>query len=165
MNKIKLALLVAVVGIGTNAVAVAGDKAAQKDRIEDRADQKKDQIDRSAERQKAKVDQDADRAKDRVDGRDDGRVNSRDDKVVASPKANVSEEVTDTWITTKVKASFVGEDALKGSDISVDTDNKGVVTLTGTAPNSGARVRAASIAAAVKGVRSVRNDIRIAPAR
>ncbi|MDX2023668.1 MAG: BON domain-containing protein [Deltaproteobacteria bacterium] len=160
MNPVKLGLLVGILGMGSvGNVALAADKAAQKDRIEDRADQKKDQIDRNADRQKAKVDEDAERAKDRVDGKD------RDGKVTANEKTSVGEEVTDAWITTKVKSSFIGEDALKGSDISVDTENKGVVVLTGTAPTVGARLRAASLAASVKGVRSVRNDIRIAPAR
>ena len=41
------------------------------------------------------------------------------------------EAITDTWITAKVKWFFVGEDSLKGSDISVDTSNH-VVTLKGT---------------------------------
>lgn len=160
MTHLKLGVLVAVLGIGsTSALAFAADKRDQKDRIDDRAEQKKDQIDRNADRQKAKVDNEAERAKENVDGRVDNKDRA------SQPKNGVGEEVTEAWITTKVKASFVGEDALKGSDISVDTENKGIVVLTGTAPTAGARVRAASIAATVKGVRSVRNEIRVAPAR
>jgi hyperosmotically inducible periplasmic protein len=38
------------------------------------------------------------------------------------------EAITDAWITAKVKWFYVGEDSLKGSDITVDTNNH-VVTL------------------------------------
>src|SRR4051812_32176236 len=41
------------------------------------------------------------------------------------------EVITDSWITTKIKADFINEDALKGSDINVDT-NDHTVTLKGT---------------------------------
>ena len=46
--------------------------------------------------------------------------------------------VSDGWITTKVKSSFVGVEALDGSDINVDT-NDHVVTLRGTVPSAAAR--------------------------
>ena len=45
--------------------------------------------------------------------------------------------------------------------IKVDTDNKGMVSLSGTAANQAAVDKAVAIARAVKGVTSVRNDIRI----
>jgi osmotically-inducible protein OsmY len=159
MKQLKIGLFVAVLGVGSSASVLALDKDAQKDRIDENAEQKKARADRKAERHKAGVEEDAERAKSHVDGRPDGKAS------VAQPSGGVGEEVTETWITTKVKASFVGEDALKGSDISVDTENKGIVLLTGTAPTTAARVRAASIAASVKGVKGVRNEIRIAPAR
>jgi len=70
--------------------------------------------------------------------------------------------VTDGWITTKVKSSFVGVDALEGSDINVDT-NAHVVTLRGTVPSEAARARAVSLTKQVDGVRSVKDDLTIAP--
>ena len=62
--------------------------------------------------------------------------------------------VSDTWITTKVKAELATTEGVKSGDISVTTKN-GLVTLSGTV-NSKAQVQK-SIAAAksVKGVRDV----------
>ena len=72
------------------------------------------------------------------------------------------EAITDAWITTKLKADFVNEDTLKGSDINVDTDNH-VVTLKGTVASAAGKARAAEIAKTTKGVKSVINTLTIAP--
>jgi osmotically-inducible protein OsmY len=76
--------------------------------------------------------------------------------------SDTGEEITDAWITTKVKTQFVGEDALKGSDINVDTNNH-VVTLKGTVTSEAGRTRAVAIAKATKGVTRVVDDLTIAP--
>jgi osmotically-inducible protein OsmY len=68
--------------------------------------------------------------------------------------------VSDGWITTKVKSSFVGVDALHGSDINVDT-NGHIVTLRGTVPSATARARAVSLAKQVDGVKSVKDELTI----
>jgi hyperosmotically inducible periplasmic protein len=70
--------------------------------------------------------------------------------------------VNDGWITTKVKSSFVGVDALEGSDINVDTNNH-VVTLRGTVASAAGRARAVSLAKQVEGVKSVKDELTIAP--
>jgi hyperosmotically inducible periplasmic protein len=70
--------------------------------------------------------------------------------------------VSDSWITTKVKSSFVGVDALEGSDINVDT-NGHVVTLRGTVASAAGRARAVSLAKQVEGVKSVKDELTIAP--
>jgi hyperosmotically inducible periplasmic protein len=70
------------------------------------------------------------------------------------------EAVSDGWITTKVKSSFVGVDALDGSDIDVDT-NDHVVTLRGTVPSAAARAKAVSLAKQVDGVNSVKDELTI----
>ena len=67
--------------------------------------------------------------------------------------------IVDTVITTKVKAKFIGDPQLKGSDITVKTTN-GVVTLTGSADAADAADRAAALATAVEGVKSVDNEIK-----
>jgi hyperosmotically inducible protein len=72
------------------------------------------------------------------------------------------EVITDTWITTKLKADFVNEDTLKGSDINVDTTNY-VVTLKGTVASAAGKARAAEIAKTTKGVKSVINTLTIGP--
>ena len=62
--------------------------------------------------------------------------------------------VTDTWITTKVKADLATTEGIKSGDISVTTKN-GLVTLSGTV-NSKAQVqKAVAITRAVKGVHDV----------
>ena len=62
--------------------------------------------------------------------------------------------ITDAWITTKVNWFFVGEDALKGSHIDVDTHNH-VVTLKGTVASAAGRTRAVSLAKNTEGVARV----------
>jgi hyperosmotically inducible protein len=76
--------------------------------------------------------------------------------------ATTGEVITDTWITTKLKADFVNEDTLKGSNINVDTTNY-VVTLKGTVTSAAGKTRAAEIAKTTKGVKSVINTLVIAP--
>lgn len=62
--------------------------------------------------------------------------------------------ITDAWISTKVHWFFVGEDALKGSDINVDTHDH-VVTLKGTVKSAAGRTRAVSLARHTEGVTRV----------
>ena len=76
--------------------------------------------------------------------------------------SKTGEVITDGWITTHVKAKFVGEDLLKGSDIDVDTKDN-VVTLKGTVPSAAARARAVHEAKEVEGVHSVVNHLTIGP--
>jgi len=76
--------------------------------------------------------------------------------------SKTGEVITDGWITTHVKAKFVGEDLLKGSDIDVDTKDH-IVTLKGTVTSAAARARAAHEAKEVEGVHSVVNHLTIGP--
>jgi len=69
--------------------------------------------------------------------------------------------ITDGWITMKVHSQFVPEDALKDSDIDVDTVH-GVVTLNGTVASAAGKTRAVAIAKATDGVTSVTDKLRIA---
>jgi hyperosmotically inducible periplasmic protein len=72
--------------------------------------------------------------------------------------------ITDGWITMKIHAQFVTEDALEDSDIDVDT-NVGVVTLSGTVASEAGRTRAVAIAKATDGVKNVTDKLRVAPER
>ncbi len=77
----------------------------------------------------------------------------------ATPHSDsVGAAISDTAITTQVKAKMLGEDELKNADISVTTTN-GVVTLTGTAPSSDAKRAAGRISTEVNGVKSVDNQV------
>jgi hyperosmotically inducible protein len=87
------------------------------------------------------------------------------EKVGEKTKDGVSktgEVITDAWITTHVKAKFVDEDLLKGSDIDVDT-NDHIVTLKGTVTSAAGRARATAQAKEVEGVHSVVNHLTIGP--
>jgi hyperosmotically inducible protein len=75
----------------------------------------------------------------------------------SSPKTFVKDSV----ITTKIKTELAGEKLSSLVHIKVDTDAKGVVSLSGTAANQAAVDRAVAIARGVKGVASVQNDIKI----
>jgi osmotically-inducible protein OsmY len=75
-----------------------------------------------------------------------------------SAVSKTGEVITDAWITTKVKADFVNEDTLKGSDINVDTNNH-VVTLKGTVKTPAGRDRAIQIAKTTDGVNRVVNQL------
>jgi hyperosmotically inducible periplasmic protein len=76
--------------------------------------------------------------------------------------ATTGEVIDDAWITTKIKTDFVNEDALKGSDINVDTNNH-VVTLKGTVASLAGKSRAEQIAKTTKGVHRVIDQLTIAP--
>jgi hypothetical protein len=73
---------------------------------------------------------------------------------------SAGEYLDDTVITTRVKAAMVADDSLKASEINVET-YKGVVQLSGFVSSSDDRSRAVKVAKDVKGVDSVKNDIRI----
>src|SRR5688500_13371099 len=64
----------------------------------------------------------------------------------------------------KAHSEFVNEDVLSGSNIDVDVKN-GVVTLQGTVPSAAARARALELAKKNDGVKSVVDQLKIAPAR
>jgi hyperosmotically inducible periplasmic protein len=77
---------------------------------------------------------------------------------------DVGEDITDGWITTKLKTDFVNEDLLKGSAINADTNNH-IVTLKGTVASEAGRDRAVQIAKTTKGVSRVIDQLTIAPAK
>jgi hyperosmotically inducible protein len=77
--------------------------------------------------------------------------------------SNTGGGINDSWITLKVHSQFVPEDALKDSDIDVDTSN-GVVTLNGTVASAAGKARAAAIAKSTDGVKSVTDHLRVVAA-
>ena len=77
-----------------------------------------------------------------------------------STKEGTGEYFDDTAITTKVKAAMFNEPSLKSAEINVETF-KGVVQLTGFVSSRASIDKAVEIARGVKGVRSVRNDMRL----
>jgi hyperosmotically inducible protein len=85
---------------------------------------------------------------------------SASDKVKASTRA-ARQDVADTWITTKVKSTFMYSSNVDSADISVTTDH-GVVTLSGKVDSGAERALAIELAKNVRGVKRVRSaDLRI----
>ena len=80
----------------------------------------------------------------------------------ASDNSSPTAFVKDSAITTQIKADLAAKKLSTLVHISVDTDNNGMVVLSGTAPSKNAAAKAVSIARAVKGVTSVENHIQIA---
>ena len=83
------------------------------------------------------------------------------DKDRSSPKAFVKDSV----ITAKVKTRLAEEKLASLMHIRVDTDDKGVVYLSGTAKNGAEVKKAGEIARGVEGVVSVKNNIKIAKSK
>ena len=70
------------------------------------------------------------------------------------------EYVDDSVITTKVKAAILEDASLKVLEINVETF-KGVVQLSGFVSSQAAANKAVDLARGVRGVKSVRNDMRL----
>ena len=81
---------------------------------------------------------------------------------VTRGQETVGAYIDDTAITTSIKARFVDNKSVDASSISVETLN-GTVLLAGFAKNSTEKATAGSIAANVKGVKSVKNEISVRP--
>jgi hyperosmotically inducible protein len=73
---------------------------------------------------------------------------------------SAGQHVDDTAITAGVKAAMVKEPELTASDINVET-LAGVVQLSGFVSSPDSVATAASVARTVKGVKSVKNELRL----
>ena len=116
---------------------------------------------------KATKDATKEAAKDTKDATVKGAEKTKDAAAKAGDKtkdavATTGEVINDAWITSKISADFVNEDALKGSDINVDTKDH-VVTLKGTVASAAGKARAEEIAKTTKGVKRVQNTLTIGP--
>jgi osmotically-inducible protein OsmY len=75
-------------------------------------------------------------------------------------KESAGEFVDDSVITAKVKAAFAADPTVKATEINVETF-KGDVQLSGFVADPTDAKRAVEVARGVKGVTSVKNDIRV----
>lgn len=75
-------------------------------------------------------------------------------------RESTGEYIDDTVITTKVKAELIKDDDLNAGEINVET-YKGTVQLSGFVKAQGDIDKAGRVAKSVKGVKSVKNDIRL----
>lgn len=75
-------------------------------------------------------------------------------------KQGTGEYIDDTVITAKVKAALIEDSELKATEINVETF-KGIVQLSGFVASASHINKATTVAKDVKGVKSVKNDIRL----
>ncbi|HSK64061.1 MAG TPA: BON domain-containing protein [Pyrinomonadaceae bacterium] len=68
----------------------------------------------------------------------------------------------DGWLWVKTRFELATADDLRDSTINVDVD-QGVVTLSGTVASAAQKTRAEQVAKGVEDVRSVRNNLKVAP--
>jgi len=77
-----------------------------------------------------------------------------------SKQEGTGEYIDDSVITTKVKAAIFNEPSLKSAEINVETF-KGEVQLSGFVNSRADINKAVEVARSVKGVTSVKNDMRV----
>ena len=78
-----------------------------------------------------------------------------------SATQTVKETASDAAITTKIKAAYAKDKDVSVMNIKVDTDYKGVVTLSGNAKSQMEADKAVTLAKNVNGVTSVKSDIKV----
>ena len=119
------------------------------------AERMADKADDKADRAKDKMDDKADRAKDKADAKADKVANRSQDRA-----DRTGNDISDAWITTKLKSKYYVDDDVKGLNIDVTT-NGGVVTLTGKVSNAAQRAKALSLAKTTDGVKQVVDKLTI----
>lgn len=115
-----------------------------------RADRAGDRAERAADRAGDKAERAADRAGDKT----------------ASATRRTGRAIDDGWIKSKIYAQYLADwnTVLDDSDIDVDVQNN-VVTLNGTVKSAEAKAKAVATAKATDGVKSVRDNLKIAGTR
>lgn len=82
------------------------------------------------------------------------------EKHEGSKHETAGEYIDDSVITTKVKSAIFNEPGLKSAEINVET-YKGVVQLSGFVRSQANINRAVEVARGVRGLKSVKNDMRV----
>jgi hyperosmotically inducible protein len=124
--------------------------------------------DRSADSTVAQADRKMDTARSDVaagahNTREAARETGQDVRQDAKAAADaIGDKVSDAVITTSVNGELAKDSKLSAMKINVDTSS-GNVSLYGTAPDEAARERATQLAANVKGVHKVDNQLQVAP--
>lgn len=81
--------------------------------------------------------------------------------LAAHAQQSASTLVKDSAITAKIKAAQASDSTVRATRINVETDNAGVVTLSGNARSQAEIDRAVELAKGVQGVTSVTNNMTV----
>jgi len=77
--------------------------------------------------------------------------------------STIGSGVNDSWLWFKARAALLTTDDLRESTINVDVVND-VVTLKGTVETAAQKAKAEQVAKDIDGVKSVKNELKVAPA-
>lgn len=77
--------------------------------------------------------------------------------------STIGQGANDSWLWFKTRAALLTTNDLRESTINVDVVND-VVTLRGTVETAAQKTKAEEVAKAIDGVKSVKNDLKVAPA-
>ena len=94
--------------------------------------------------------------------RETGTAGKEAAKETAKATKDAGKRISDGWVKSKIYAQFITEDTLDNADIDIDV-TKGAVTLNGTVKSAAGRTRAVAIAKATDGVKSVVDNLKVAP--
>ncbi|MBN8728711.1 MAG: BON domain-containing protein [Xanthomonadales bacterium] len=122
--------------------------------MEDRMDAHKDAVDSRQDRMNDSMDAQKDAQQATLDARRENLENQADAKKERVEDKDSSQPVTDTWITTKVKATLATTDGVSSTDVSVNTVD-GTVYLTGVVDDAASIEKATAAARDIKGVKKV----------
>jgi osmotically-inducible protein OsmY len=84
---------------------------------------------------------------------------------IHSEVASIGEDVSNTWITAKLKEQYTTGKEFKDSAIHVETDGKGEVKLTGTVSSEPVHVKVLQVARTTKGVHHIKDELKTAYSR
>ena len=76
--------------------------------------------------------------------------------------SKIGSGANDSWLWFKTRAALLTTSDLRESTIDVDVEND-VVTLRGTVANAAQKTKAEQVAKGIDGVKSVKNDLKVAP--
>ena len=99
---------------------------------------------------------------DRKDYNDDMAREARER--AAKSSETIGSSLDDAWIHTKIRSKLLGEGVFPGGSLNVDVKDN-VVTLRGTVETKADRTKAEQVARATDGVKNVRNQLAIKPAK
>jgi hypothetical protein len=76
--------------------------------------------------------------------------------------SSIGQGANDSWIWFKTRAALLGTSDLRESTVNVDVAND-VVTLKGTVGTAAQKAKAEQVAKGIDGVKSVKNELKVAP--
>ena len=79
-----------------------------------------------------------------------------------SATESAKNDLSDTVITARIKAEFAKDKTVSAMRVKVESDDKGVVTLSGSAKSKAEADQAVKLARNTRGVTSVKNEIAVA---